>query len=270
MEDREPRSRNGKQANDSPPLAGPRKIVPLLMLAFLCCSATAAIAEMVDLSGFLHGAEVAAQAVVPLRAEGQFEVVSPEATHRDEIGLVMRPPADLFIELRQEAVKALLLADGAFSVQGRTSKAESFPLDASLDASDFTREDLEPFRASRYKDARISDDSATELMVTLFPTGSQYSLVVITFDRQKKVPLKIQYYRDTISNLVKMQRDSDYVLVGDTWRPTTISMETFKLRTRTTLKLRWSLDTNLQAELFAPPSLTQSSLTLWPTAPAKP
>ena len=225
---------------------------------------------MVDLSGFLHDAEVAAQVAVPLRAEGQFEVVSPQATRRDEIALVMRPPADTVIELRQEAVKTLLLADGAFYVKGRASKAERFPLDASLDASDFTREDLEPFRASRYKDARISDDSSTELMVMLLPTDSQYSLMVITFDRGKKVPLKIQYYRDTVSNLVKMQRDSDYVLVGDKWKPTTISMETFKLRTRTTLKLRWTPDTDLHADLFNPTSLTQPSLALWPTPPAKP
>jgi hypothetical protein len=261
--------RNGKQETGNGKLANGVSLL-VLVLALVACAATAAVAQMVDLNGFLHDAEVAAQVAVPLRADGQFEVVSPEATRRDEIALVVRPPADVFIELRQEAVKALLLADGAFSVTGRAPKAESFPLAASLDGSDFTREDLEPFRASRYKDARISDDSATELMVTLLPRGLQYSLVVITFDRQKKVPLRIQYYRDTVSNLVKMQRDSDYVLVGDRWRPSTISMETFALRTRTTMKVRWSLDTNLQADLFTPASLAQSSLTLWPTAPAKP
>jgi hypothetical protein len=262
-----------KSGNGRPARArdtGARKIVPLLMVAFLCCTATAAVAEMVDLSGFLHDAEVAAQVAVPLRAEGQFEVVSPQATRRDQIALVMRPPADTFIELRQEAVKALLLADGAFYLKGRAAKAERFPLDASLDTGDFTREDLEPFRASRYKDARISDDSSGELMVMLLPTDSQYSLEVITFDRQKKVPLKIQYYRDTVSNLVKLQRDSDYVLVGGKWKPTTISMETFKLRTSTTLKVRWSVDTALPADLFNPASLTQSFPALWPTAPAKP
>jgi hypothetical protein len=252
------------------PLTGRWTIVPPLILAFLLLTATAAVAETVDIDDFLRGAEAAAQVAAPLRAEGQFEVVSPEATRRDEIALVMRPPADTFIELRREAVKAVLLRDGAFRVKGRASKAESFPLDASLDDSDFTREDLEPFRVSHYKGALISDDSAAELMVMLWPTGSQYSLVVITFDRQKKVPLKIQYYRDTVSNLVKMQRDSGYVLVGDKWRPTTISMETFKLRTHTTLNVRWTLDTKLPAEFFNPASLTQSSLTLWPTAPASP
>ncbi len=252
------------------PLTGRRTIVPPLILAFLLLTATAAVAETVDIDDFLRGAEAAAQVAVPLRAEGQFEVVSPEATRRDEIALVMRPPADTFIELRQEAVKAVLLRDGAFRVTGPAARVESFPLDASLDASDFTREDLEPFRASRYKHALISDDSATELMMMLSPTGSQYSLVVINFDRQKKVPLKIQYYRDTVSNLVKMQRDSDYVLVGDKWRPTTISMETFKLRTHTTLNLRWTPQTNLPADLFNPASLTRGSLALWPTAPAKP
>ena len=232
--------------------------------------AAPALAQTVDLDDFLRGTEEAARVAVPLRAEGQFEVVSPEATRRDEIALVMRPPGDTFIELRQGAVRALLLGDGAFRIMGRAAKAERFPLDASLDDSDFTREDLEPFRGSHYKDARISDDSATELMVTFFPANSQYSLVVITFDRQKKVPLKIQYYRDTVNNLVKMQRLSDYVLVGDKWSPATISMETFKLRTHTAMKLRWTPQPNLPADLFNPASLTRASLALWPTAPARP
>jgi hypothetical protein len=247
---------------------GPRQLVPPLMLVALLCIATPAVA--MDLDAFLHGAEVAAQAAVPVRAEGQFEVVSPEATRRDEIALVMRPPADMFIELRREGFKALLLADGAFYVKNGASKAQPFPLDATLGDSNFTREDLEPFRASRYKEALISDDSATSLMLMLSPVGSQYSLEETTFDRQKKVPLKIQYYQGTVSNLIKLQRDSDYVLVGDKWRPTTISMETFTLRTHTTLKLHWALATDLRADLFNPASLAQPSLTLWPAAPAKP
>jgi hypothetical protein len=282
MENREQETGNQKPANardslslresveEHSRLACSWAILPLLTLALVVRGISVAAAETVDLGDFLHGAEAAAQVTVPLRAEGQFEVASPEATRHDEIALMMRPPTDTFIELHREGVKVVLLGDGAFRVKGRASKAESFPPDASLDDSDFTREDLEPFRVSHYKDARISDDSATQLTVTLFPTDSQYSLVVITFDRQKRVPLKILYYRDTVSNLVKMQRDSDYVLVGDKWKPTTISMETFKLRTHSAMNVRWMPQSNLPAGLFDPASLTQSSLTLWPTAPAKP
>ena len=246
----------------------------MVALALVVCAATPAVAEMVNfsdfLSDFLRGAEEAAKVTLPLQAEGQFEVVSPEATRRDEIALIRRPPTDTFIALRQEGVRAVLLGDGAFRVVGRDAKAESFPLDASFDDSDFTREDLEPFRVSRYKYAQISDDSTTSLMVTLFPSNSQYTQVVISFDRQRKVPLKIQYYRDTLNNLVKMQRRSDYVLVGDKWSPTTISMETFSMRTHTAMRLRWTSQPNVSAELFNPASLAQAPLALWPTAQAGP
>ncbi len=221
---------------------------------------------MFDLQQFLRGAEEAAQATVGLRGDGEVEVASPEATRRDQVALLVRPPADTFIELRQEAIKAVLLGNDAFRVKAGEAKPEKFPLDASLDASDFTREDLEPFRLSHYRDARISDDSGTEVMVTLFPKDSQYSLVVITFDRQKKVPLKIQYYRDTVSNLVKMQRDGDYALVGKTWRPASMTMENFKLRTHTTLSVRWREETSPRPELFDPNALGKPSVTLWPLA----
>jgi len=266
MENREQQTGNQEPANGGTLL--------LLALALVVCAVTPAMAEVVDLndflSDFLRGAEEAAKVTLPLQAEGQFEVVSPEATRRDEIALITRPPTDTFIALRQGGVRAVLLGDGAFRVVGRAAKAESFPLDASLDDSDFTREDFEPFRVSRYKNALISDDSATSLMVTLFPTNSQYCLVVISFDRQRKVPLKIQYYRDRVNNLVKIQRLSDYVLVGDKWSPTTISMETFSMQTHTAMTLRWTPQPNVSAELFNPASLAQAPLALWPTAPARP
>jgi hypothetical protein len=266
MENREQETGNREPAN--------RGTLLLVALALVVCAASPAVAEPVNLSDFLsdflRGAEEAAKVTLPLQAQGQFEVVSPEATRRDEIALIARPPADTFIALRQEGVRAVLLGDGAFRVVGRAAKAESFPLDASLDDSDFTREDLEPFRVSRYKEALISDDSATTLMVTFSPKNSQYSLVVISFDRQRKVPLKIQYYGATVNNLVKMQRLSDYVLVGDRWSPTTISMETFKMRTHTAMTLRWTAQPNVAAELFDPASLAQAPLALWPTAPPKP
>ncbi len=236
----------------------------------LACTIAPVRAEMVDLDAFLHQAEEAAQVAVPLRGDGQVEVASPEATRRDQVALVLRPPADTFIAFQQQAVKAVLLGSAAFRLKPGANKVEPFALDASLDDSDFTREDLEPFRAARYKDARISDDSPTQLTVTLFPTDSQYSLVVITFDRQKKVPLKTLYYRDTASNLVKMQRDTDYVSIADKWKPTTMTMESFKLRTHTTMTVHWLPEDKLRAELFDPAALAQAPLTLWPATPPVP
>ena len=41
--------------------------------------------------------------------------------------------------------------------------------------------------------------SPAEATVSLDPHGSQYSLVVITFDREKQVPVKVMSYKDTYS-----------------------------------------------------------------------
>ena len=76
-----------------------------------------------------------------------------------------------YIELQQEGTKALLTGSGdqAYRFTKGATKAEPFPPDAAFADSDFTREDLEPFRTARYKDARISDETGAELTVTLFP-----------------------------------------------------------------------------------------------------
>lgn len=230
------------------------------------------LADRLNLEQFLREAEEAARVTVPVRGDGQFEVTSPEGTRRDHVALLIRPTADAFIELQQEGIKTLLLYTGGqgFYHKAGAPHAEIFASAASFAESDFTREDLEPFQLSHYTQPRIADDSATELTVMLVPKASQYSLEVITFDREKKVPLKTLYYRDTLSNLVKMGRDSDYVLIGRKWMPTTISMETFKLRTRAAFTLHWGERGNVPSDLFDPASLPRASASLWSVAPPAP
>ena len=64
-----------------------------------------------------------------------------------------------------------------------------------------------PFDAGRYGSPTIVDRSPAETTVSLDPHGSQYSLVVITFDREKQVPVKVMSYKDTYSNLLRMRRE---------------------------------------------------------------
>ncbi|HEX7408973.1 MAG TPA: outer membrane lipoprotein-sorting protein [Candidatus Binatia bacterium] len=248
-------------------------LVWALILVLLCALPVGPVlADTLNLEQFLREAEEAARVTVPVRGDGQFEVTSPEGTRRDQVALVIRPAADAFIELQQEGIKTLLLytSGQAFYRKAGATRGDNFAPDASFAESDFTREDLEPFRLSHYTQPRIADDSATELTVMLVPKVSQYSLEVITFDRQKKVPLKTLYYRDTLSNLVKMGRHSDYVLIGRKWMPTTISMETFKLRTRAAFRLRWGERSNVPSDLFDPASLPRASASLWSVAPPAP
>lgn len=98
----------------------------------------------------------------------------------------------------------------------------------------------------------------------LFPASSPYTLEVITFDREKLVPVKTLYYRDTLNNLAKMRRDGPFVLVGRKWMPQTISMETFALHTHSTLTLQWTQSADVPPELFDPQFLPRLS------APASP
>jgi hypothetical protein len=233
-------------------------------------TAAAARADLESLQQFLHSAEETAQLAAALRGDGEFTVTSGSGTRRDQVVLLLRPAADTYIELHHEGTKALLNGSGeqAYRFTKGAAKAEPFPADAAFADSDFTREDLEPFRTARYQGARISDETGSEITVTLFPGTSQYSLVVATFNREKKVPVKILYYKDTLNNLVKMRQDSGHILVGRKWMPTTITMESFKLRTQSTFKLTWSQNPTFPAELFDPVFLSRPSGIVWPAAAA--
>ena len=243
---------------------------PVISTLLAVALAGPARADMESLRQFLNGVEETTHVTAALRGDGDLEVRAGAVTRHDQLALILRPPADTYIELRREGMKALLLASGstAFRVAKGGGKAGPFPLDAAFADSDFSREDLEPFRVGRFKDFRIADDTATELTVTMFPADSQYSLVVTTFDREKRVPIKTLYYRETPNNLVKMRRDTGHVLVGRKWMPAVITMESFKLRTQTTLRLRWSQNPTFPPELFDSAFLSRPSGIVWPaTAP---
>lgn len=242
----------------------------MIVALSLMLTAAAAPADMENLEQFLHSAEETAQLAAALRGDGEFTITAGSGTRRDQVVILLRPVADTYVELHQEGTKALLIGSGeqAYRFAKGAAKAEPFPPDAALADSDFTREDLEPFRTARYQGARISDETGAETTVTLFPRTSQYSLVVATFDREKKVPVKILYYKDTLNNLVKMRQDSGYVLIGRKWMPTTITMESFKLHTQSTFQLTWSQNPTFPSELFDPVFLPRPSGIVWPAAAA--
>jgi Outer membrane lipoprotein-sorting protein len=240
-----------------------------VVLATLLVLSLPALADMEQLEQFLHEVEAAEALPAPLRADGTLTVATPSGTRRTAVVVIVRPPTDTYIELRQSGTKLLLLnrKGTAYRLKRGAGKAEALPATASVADSDFTRGDLAPFRLSRYAGWRISDETASEMTVTLFPKpASHYSLVVTTFDRDKRVPLKTLYYRDTLNNLVKMERDGGYVMVGRKWLPTTVSMETFALHTHSTVSLRWTQNVSFPPELFDPVFLTHASPITWPAA----
>ena len=81
---------------------------------------------------------------------------------------------------------------------------------------------------------------------------------MITFDTDKKVPLLVKNYKDTISNLVKMRRSRGFTAAAGTWLPGEIGMENFPMRTTSTLTLRWQPTEDVPA-LFDPAALDKPS-----------
>jgi len=234
----------------------------------LCALCAAAQADIANLDQFLRDCEAATRVTAPLHGDGRLEVATPNGATQRAAVVIVRPPNDIYVELREPGFKALLLSQGqAYRVAAGATKAEAFAADALLPDSDFAREDLQPFQLSHYTGWRISDETATEVTVMLFPASSPYSLEVITFDREKCVPVKTLYYRDTLNNLVKMRRDGNFVLLGATWMPATIAMETFALRTRSTLTLQWAQRSSVPAELFDPLRVPGLSAAASPAGP---
>ena len=237
---------------------------------FVAGSLVAAVAARGEnLRDFLQSVERTIEPEAPVRGDGSIEISNNGSIRRDKIAIVLRPPGDVYVELHEIATRALLFDDGAqalLSVKGGGS--EEFKSDAPLADSDFTREDLQPFRVAHFSDMRISDESGGELTAALFPVKSQYSLLAMTFEREKKVPIKTIFYRDTLNNAVKIARYGGYQQVAGKWLPTTVSVESFRLKSRTTLTLRWTINPTLPAGLFDAGSLAKPSQLDWPTASA--
>jgi hypothetical protein len=229
----------------------------------LLAAATPAVAE--DLPTFLAAASAATRPTAPLRADGTLVTTSPDGEVRDQIAIVRRPNGDAYLELRTAGARALVLGNGttAVLIPGKGKSREAFALDASFGGSEFTREDLRPFNLENYRSPTIVDRRDGEVTVSLTPRDSQYTLQVITFDTEKKVPLLAKNYKDTISNLVKMRRSRNFSSAAGTSVPAEITMENFPLRAVSTLTLKWQPTDDVPA-LFDPAALDKPSPLTWP------
>lgn len=235
----------------------------VITLAVLALAAAAPAAE--DLPTFLKAATAAARPTGPVRADGTLVTTSPEGTVKDQIAIIYRPNGDAYVELKDAGTRALLRGDGsaALLVPQTGTSSQTFALDAALNNSEFTREDLRAFNAEQYTSPTIVDRRDGEVTVSVTPNPSQYTLQVITFDTDKKVPLLVKNYKDTISNLVKMRRAHGFTSAAGTWLPGEIVMENFPMRVTSTMTLRWKPTDDVPA-LFDPAALGKPSTLTWP------
>jgi hypothetical protein len=243
-----------------------RRSLPILLLLV---SAQIASATIEDLQSLLRSVESAARPPTIVRADGVLAIKSPEKEERRQIVIVQRED-DLYLELREGGMKALLIGADSQSLVLATGDQKERKLDLSepLFGSDFTREDLEPFSTRRYAHPTVIDEGANHVTVALRPAQSQYSLVVATIERAKNVPVKVLYYLETTNNLVKMRRDLDHTLIGRRWFPGRITMEHFQLRTSSELELKWTQSPQpIAPEIFQPAFLKKPSGIIWPEKP---
>ena len=243
-----------------------RRMLPTLATLLVLAASPARAA---DLATFLAAASKASHPSAVVRADGELLHENPDRKTSERIVLFRSPDDDVYVELQKSGVRALIKADGsAFLRAGHDAAVKEIQADEALGGTNFTREDLEPFDVSRYGSPTIIDRSAQEVTVSLAPRRSQYSLVVITFDRERKAPTKALLYEETYSNLVKMERDEDQVQVAGSWLPQTVTMEHFKLRGTSTMKLKWREARDAPAGLFDRASLDQPSPVKWPAGEA--
>src|SRR5262249_45450845 len=86
---------------------------------------------------------------------------------------------------------------------------------------------------------------------------------------ERNVIAQTKYYRDSISNLVKLRKDDDFSQVGGRWRPATIGFEGLRPPSTTRLALTWREAPDAPAALLTPAGLRAPSTLVWQYLGAK-
>src|SRR5262245_42828116 len=157
------------------------------------------------LSDLLPAVAEAARAPRPLRAD--VRIARDGAAAGDAI--LLARGRRVYLETRSGT--RALLSPGKVVVVGRGGRLARAAPGASLDGTDVLLEDLEPFGVRSLSTPQVSDETPARVVVTAAPSPpSAYVLVVLTIDRERDTITQTKYYRDSISNLVKMRRDDEF------------------------------------------------------------
>ncbi len=213
------------------------------------------------LATLLQGVNESLRPSTPLRADGSVESDSLEGNKQDRLVLVERAgadtkvPAQVYVELEKAKVHLLALGPSELYISADGKSRQATP-ETAVDSTSFTTEDWLPFSAARCAAMRIVDINAEQFTVLCEPKTppSQYRLMVYKFDREKSVMLQALLYKDSMTNLVKMLRNDDFIQVESKWRPKRIVMQDFKVRTKDVISLEWHPASAVPARVFDPKS----------------
>ena len=228
-------------------------------MAALAAGALARTAAATTLPELLAAVTAAVRFDAPVRADVRITCEGcPTPTTRAVF--VGRGDA-LYVEVKDGA-RALLRPTGSVVADGGAPT----PIGTkALAGTDVLLEDLVPFTADLLKVPQISDDGPLGVVFTGAPArASAYALLVITVSPDRSVPIKTQYYEQSIGNLTKLRRDGAFVDVAGKSRPGEITVEQLKKGTKTKLTLAWTPMPDAPAALFEPDGLSKPSGLSWP------
>jgi hypothetical protein len=226
-------------------------------LLYLLLAASAQPVQAVSVQELLPAVAAESSAPHMLRADVHVERDGTAAGDAVLLALGQR----LYLETRSGTRALLSPGKVVVARKGRLVRA---PVGTTLPGTDVLLEDLEPFGVGRMPVAQVSDENPLGIVVTGAPAPpSAYVLLVLTIDPERNVIAQTKYYRDTISNLVKMRKDDDFSQVGGRWRPATIGFDSLRPPSTTRLALTWREAPDAPAALLTPAGLRVPSTLVW-------
>lgn len=207
----------------------------LLLWLTAVLGATVAVppARGADVRDVLRAVASNARAPQPLRADGQItrDGAAP-------VAIVLLARGDR-VYLETSTGTRALIRPGRAVVRAAAGPVRAEP-DAPLPDTDLLLLDLAPATAGDLAIPQVSDDGPAGVVVTGAPARpSAYVLLVETIDPEHRWVVRTKYYRDTVTNMVKMRRDTGLVEVAGRWRPGRIAVERFRPPSETTITLAW-------------------------------
>jgi hypothetical protein len=234
-------------------MVGAPRIVPMHRLVLLLLLAPSAHAETVGaiLDAVANGARFA----MPTRAD--IRIARGPAAPETPAVLLGRGHT-LYVEVR-DGTRALLHPGKIVVAQQRHLLRP--PPGTPLAGTDLLLEDLVPFSSRLLQVPQINDDGPAGVVVSGAPVGpSAHTLLVFTIDPERAVVVRTQYYRDSISNLVRVRRDDAFVELGRRWRPGQITVDDLRQHTQTHLTLAWREAPEADRVVFTPAGLRRAPL----------
>ena len=263
-------------AHENPTPAGrgatAKRWAAAVVVAVLLVGSAADSAEIdgSNLRLFLLGVQDMNTPQTVLRADIDGEVTVAGTSRKLQAVAVFPPGKDArwYLQLREPALRALVLGSERKVMQHVGSKTETVPIGAVIDALDIAYEDLSRFIADDFKTWQITDQGTDTVLVGMHPAvASAYVYRAALIDKEKQVPLRTQLYAKTLNNLVKLRLDGEHVLIGKKWLPTTIELQNYPEDATVKLHVRWSPNAPVPPELLAPASFATSPPLAWEAPP---